>query len=100
MISSFILDPSAWYFPKIGFGDIINIPIWLYCYRSESIMLDQESVRLLKKHGITFEWNEKSKRWRLQKTTKDGKIGRTHSLPAESMEDAVVAVKELIRKVY
>jgi hypothetical protein len=63
-------------------------------------MLDQDSVRLLKKHGISFQWSEKSKRWRLQKTTRDGKSARTRSVPAESMEEAVTAVKELIRKVY
>jgi hypothetical protein len=63
-------------------------------------MLDRNSVQLLKKHGIAFQWNEKSKRWRLEKTTKDGKSKRTRSVPAESMEEAVMAVKELIRKVY
>ena len=61
--------------------------------------MDRDSVRLLKKHGLSFHWSGNAGKWWLQKTSKDGKAKRTHPTEAASREEAESAAKEYIQKV-
>ncbi len=61
--------------------------------------MDRDSVRLLKKHGLSFHWNGNAGKWWLQKTSKDGKSKRTHPTVAASREEAESAATEYIQKV-
>ncbi len=62
-------------------------------------MIDRDSARLLKKHGMSFHWNDHARKWWLQKTTKDGQSRRTHPTLAASREEAEVAATAFIQKV-
>ncbi|HEY3415357.1 MAG TPA: hypothetical protein VGM23_00615 [Armatimonadota bacterium] len=62
-------------------------------------MIDRNSARLLKQHGMSFHWNDHARKWWLQKETKDGKSKRTHPTLAASREEAEVAATQFIQKV-
>jgi hypothetical protein len=62
-------------------------------------MIDRDSARLHKQHGMSFHWNDHARKWWLQKTTKEGKSKRTHPALAANREEAETAATQFIQKV-
>ncbi len=54
----------------------------------------QDAVKLLKKNGYTFYWNDADKHWWLTKVGKNGKLVRTDPVKAEDRDGAEKAAVE------
>lgn len=61
-------------------------------------MIDRDSVRLLKQHGLSFHWNDNAHKWWLQKMNKDGKSVRTRPTLAASRKEAESAAEQYIQR--
>ncbi len=62
-------------------------------------MLDQYTVRQLKKFGLQFEWNKEKQVWWFQKSNKAGKMKRTLPVHAENKDAAELAVIEYFQAI-